>query len=216
MGKKAKSKKKDKGGGQPQGIQVRAGSFRLDMPMPRLPKWIGTPNLRAGQAIYPRVNLDVNISPQAAVITAGGVAAVLNIDTTLIPNWGSRFASLFKEFAIVGARFEIRSTTTSAGQGLALAYIDEQSNAAPTASALDYAHAEIPIVPQTIDSAGSMHVVEWVARSYADLTWDLTSTAGTVAYLKVYANSTYTGTSASTTANLAIVGTFAVAFRGYV
>lgn len=188
----------------------------MDMPWPRLPKWIGTPNLRANQAVYPRIDLDVNMAPQELAVAAGAIASVLNIDTTLLPNWSTRFASVFKEFAIVGARFELRVNNVTAPQGTVLAFIDEEAAAAPTATAVNYAHAEVPMVGSSVDSTGSIHVVEWVARSYADLTWDLTSTAGTVGYLKVFGNQANTGLAAATAASISVVGTFAIAFRGYV
>jgi len=188
----------------------------MDFPIPRLPRWIGTPNLRATLAVYPRVNLDIPILPVAATVAVGGIAQVLNIDTSSVRNWSTRFASLFKEFAIVGARFEIRVESTAAAQGMVLAYIDENSATAPNSTSLDYAHAEVPICASSVDSAGSMHVVEWVARSYEDLTWDPTSAAGLVAYLKLFSSTADTATSSTTAANMTITGSIAVAFRGYV
>ena len=217
-GKKKKSTNKQQGdGGNGRMVRVQGpGGFRLDFPIPRLPQWIGTPNLRANLAIYPRVNLDIPIAPAAAIVASGALAGVINIDSSLITNFASRFASLFKEFAIVGCRFEIRVTGTSAAQGLLLAYIDENSNAAPTAAAVNYAHAEVPFVAYPGDDRGSLHVVEWMAKSYEDLTWDATSTTGLVAYLKLYCSVAATGTTSSTAANLSITGAISCCFRGYV
>lgn len=192
------------------------GGFRLDFPIPRLPRWIGTPNLRANNAVYPRVNLDIPIIPFSADVTSGVAAIVKNMDTSLVRDWAGRFAALFKEFAIVGARFELRANNSSNADGVVLAYIDENSATAPNSTSLDYAHAEIPICGASIDSTGSMHVVEWVARSYEDLTWDPTSTAGLVAYLKLYADTADTGTSSTTAAVITVTGSIAVSFRGYV
>lgn len=192
------------------------GGFRLDFPFPRLPRWIGTPNLSASNVVYPRVNLDIPIAVQSASVTAGAMATVLNIDTSAIANWSTRFGALFKEFAIVGARFEVRITSATTPQGMILAYVDEGASGAPTASALDYAHAEIPITSTSIDSTGSLHRVEWTAHSFADLTWDLSNTSGVVGYLKLYASTGSTGTAAGTTANVLITGSYAVCFRGYV
>ncbi len=201
-------------------LRVTAGRFLLEMPRPRLPSWIGTPNLRAGLSVYPRVDLDVPIATTNASVAAGAIAQVINIDSSLIPNFASRFGATFKEFAIVGARFEIRVTDSTNPQGLVLGFIDEVSNAAPTTTSADYAHCEIPLVGSVVDSSGSMHVIEWVAKSYADLTWDGIGTSGVVAYLKLWASSTagvgYTGTTNTTAATMMVSGSYAVCFRGYI
>jgi len=149
-------------------------------------------------------------------MASGALAGVINIDTSLVRAWSTRFQTLFKEFAIVGARFEVRMTGIANPQGVLLAFVDENSSSAPTSASLDYAHAEIPIVTSAVDSTGSLHVVEWVAKSYEDLTWEPTSSAGTVAYLKLFASNADTQTANNTAANFMITGAIAVAFRGYV
>jgi len=197
-------------------VFVKAGKFNLSFPMPRLPSWIGTPSLRAGVSVYPRVRLDVAISPSVLGVAAGALASSTSIDwTTLIPNFASRFASLFREAAIVGARFEIRVTeVTATPSGMVLAYIDETLASAPTAAALDFAHAEIPLTGTSVDSTGSLHVVEWVPRSYSDLNWSATSGSPSSAYLKLFAGSS-TGTGGTTVASLNLTGALALEFRGY-
>lgn len=192
------------------------GGFRLDFPIPRLPRWIGTPNLRAGNAIYPRVNLDIPVSPGSISIASGAIAGVINIDSSIVKNFATRFASLFKEFAIVGCRLELRLNNCTAPQGLMLAYIDENDNSAPTAASLDYAHVEVPLVLNAADTTGSLHVLEWKAQSFEDLTWDPTSSAGLVAYLKVFSSVADTGTTSSTAATIMLTGAISVCFRGYV
>jgi hypothetical protein len=191
--------------------------FKLDFPWPRLPSWIGTPNLRANRSVYPRVDLDVPILVTSSAIVTGAIAAVINIDASQIFGFATRFGSLFQEFAIVGARFEIRVSTAAAAQGMLLAFIDENSAATPTAAqALNRPHCEIPLTSSQVDSTGSLHIVEWKAHSYADLTWDAVSTVGNVGYLKLFANIAQTGTQASTAADVLISGAFAICFRGYI
>lgn len=201
-------------------LRVTAGRFLLEMPRPRLPAWIGTPNLSSAVSVYPRINLDVPIATTNESLASGLLATVINIDSTLIPNFATRFGATFKEFAIVGARFEIRLTDATSPQGLVLAFIDEVSNAAPTSASVDYAHAEIPLTGSQVDSTGSLHRVEWVAKSYADLTWDPIGTSGVVAYLKMWASSTagvgYTGTTTTTDATMMVSGAYAICFRGYI
>ncbi len=216
-GNKGKKVKDDGFKASIQGGMIRAssGRFMLEMPVPRLPRWVGTPNLSADNSVYPRVNLDVPILPFGATITAGSMTQVINVDSSLVPNFATRFGATFKEFAIVGCRFEVRQVISANPQGVALVYFDEDSNAAPSSSALNYAHAELPIVTTSVDSTGSLHKVEWVAKSYADLTWDAIGTSGVVGYLKLYAG-TATGTAASTTATYIVTGAFAICFRGYI
>lgn len=197
-------------------IRVSSGRFMLEMPRPRLPSWIGTPNLSAGLSVYPRVNLDVPINVNEFSIAAGAAASVVNIDSSLVPNFATRFGATFKEFAIVGARFELRQTASTNAAGFLLCFIDEDSNAAPTSTSVNYAHAEVPIVGTSVDSAGSLHRVEWVARSYADLTWDAIGTSGVVGYLKGFAATATTGTVGTTTASILVSGALAICFRGYI
>ncbi len=210
---KGRNQNSNKGGGNM--INVTAGRFRMEMPMPRLPRWLGTPSLSANNVIYPRVNLDMPTTLQVLGLAAGSLASSTNIDSSLIPNFATRFGATFKEFAIVGCRFELRLTSTSTPQGFILGYIDEFSNAAPTSTSLNYAHVEVPLVGTSVDSTGSIHKIEWVARSYADLTWDAIGTSGVVAYLKLFASSA-TGTNASTTATLLVSGAVSICFRGYI
>jgi hypothetical protein len=179
--------------------------------------WIGSPNLRSNASVYPRVNLDVPILINSTAVVTGGLAAVFNIDTTQIRSFATRFASLFQEFCVVGARFELRVSTSSAPQGMLLAFIEENSAAAPTASnAINRPHAEIPLTSTVVDSTGSLHVVEWKAHSYTDLNWVATSSAGTVGYLKLFASVADTGTSATTAADILVTGALALCFRGYI
>jgi len=213
--KKKSTKNQNQGNGRMVRVQGPSG-FRLDLPIPRLPRWLGTPNISQNNAVYPRVNLDIPIIISTQPVTAGAIALASPIDTTNIPSWATRFASLFKEFAIVGARFELRVTSVTNPQGLVLAYIDEDSAAAPGSSSLNYAHAEVPLVASAVDSTGSLHRVEWVARSYQDLTWDSVGTTGNVGYLKIYANSGFTGTSSTTAAQILVSGVISVCFRGYI
>jgi len=210
-GRKQPGKKPDDGM-----IRISSGRFQLEMPRPRLPRWLGTPNLSANVSVYPRINLDMPIVTGTASVVAGNIAQTINIDNTLVPNFATRFGATFKEFAIVGARFEIRVYTTAVPQGIVLAFIDEDSNAAPTTTSVNYAHADVPLVGTSVDDRGSLHIVSWVARSYADLTWDGIGTSGVVAYLKLWASPATTGTQATTTAVLSVTGSLAVCFRGYI
>ncbi len=198
-------------------VQVTGPSgFRLDFPIPRLPRWIGTPNLSQSNSVYPRINLDVPIVISTQSVAAGAIAIASPIDTTNIPSFATRFGATFKEFAIVGARFELRVTSVTTPQGVVLAYIDENSNAAPTSTALNYAHAELPLTGTSVDSTGSIHKVDWIARAYDDLTWDPIGTTGNVGYLKLFASNAATGTAAGTTATILVTGCLSLCFRGYI
>jgi hypothetical protein len=213
---KSKGKgRKQKGNGGGQMVRVQGpGGFRLDFPFPRLPSWIGTPNLRAGLAIYPRVNLDMPITPNDLGVAAGSLAQVIAIDPTLVTNFAARFGATFKEYCVVGVRFELRnSASTTLPSGFILSYIDEESNAAPTASSVNYPHAEVPLVASPSD--GVMHTVSWVPRDYKDLQWTAIGVTTTSAYMKLF-GSTLTGLQATTAAVVSYSGAIAVAFRGYI
>lgn len=193
------------------------GGFKLEFPLPRLPRLLGAPNLGANVSIYPqKVRLDAAIIPFAVTVAAGAVAASNIIGNALIPNWTTRFQSLFNEFCIVGALFEIRLTSTTAGQGAMLVYVDENpAAAAPTlAKALNSPHADVPLVATNVDSTGSIHRVQWLPKSYDDLTWDLTTTSGAAAVIQFFA-AAGTGTAVGTAANCYVTGVLALEFRGY-
>ena len=195
--------------------QVRLGQFEMSFPQPRLPRLIGSDrDLAAGNSVYPVVKLDVPFVPQVATIVAGAVAAVIPIDLTIVNAWATRFATLFREYAICGAHFEIRPNNIANTAGIVKVFIDEQSAAAPTAAdAVDRPSLDVTCGPIFEPRA---YRLGWKPADILDLDYVSTATTFTPAWLKVLATVANTFTSAATTGQVLVTGTFACQFRGYV
>ncbi len=191
------------------------GGFALRFPVPRLPSWLGAADrLSANAAVYPRVDFDMPIVMSQQSVAAGAIANVLTIDpASLVGGWASRFANTFREYCVVGFRLEITLNATTNAAGLILVFVDETLNTAPNAGSLYTPHMEIPIISNP--DGRNQYLDYKPSGSYTDLEW--TPTVSTVArqWVKFYANNTWTGTGASTTATLVVRGTMAVAFRGF-
>jgi hypothetical protein len=161
------------------------------------------------------VKLDVPISAQALAIAAGTVAAVAPLSNTLIPAWATRFQTLFREYCIVGASLEVRQiNATTLPQGVACAFIDEDSAAAPTAATtLNRARLDMGIVSSPVDR---VYRITWKPLDYLDLDWVDGATAFIPAWFKFYTDSANFGTAATTSCQFMLTGTLALCFRGYV
>ncbi len=217
MPRKNKNKKKGQkaAGGQNMVDVTGPAGFHLRFPIPRLPSWLGAANrLAANAAVYPRVDLDFPIIIQAVSVSAGACTTVVAVDASvLIPNWSSRIANLFREYCVVGLRLEHTLTGVTAAQGLLVAFVDETLSTAPNAGSLFVPHIEIPIVA---NPTGALQLLEYKpSGSYTDLEWTPVSTPVTRQWVKYFAGTANTGTSASTVATVMLRGTIALAFRGY-
>lgn len=192
------------------------GGFVLRFPVPRMPTWLGAASrLGANVAVYPRVDLDFPTILQNVAVATGAVASVINIDpSVLIPNWSSRIQNLFREYCVVGARFELSLTATSSAQGAVLVFVDETLNTAPNAGSAFVPHVEVPLV--AYPGADQIQLVSYMPTgSYTDLAWTPVVSAAPLQWLKFYASNATTGTAAGTTATILVRGTLALAFRGY-
>ena len=163
--------------------------------------------------MYPRVKLDVPIRNLIGTISAGGVAGSFPLDLTAVQNWAARFGSLFREYAICGARLEVRVQGVSPAQGIVVAYIDEQSAASPTAAeALQRPRLDMIAGPLTVPK--SYHL-DWTPRDILDLDYVSTATTFTPAWVKIYTDVASFGASAGMTGQVLITGSLALEFRGY-
>lgn len=170
-------------------------------------------DLTVGNAVYPYVLLDVPIGPQAAAIAAGALAASVALDTALIPGWATRFASLFREYAIVGASIEVRLNNVATTSGLVAAFLDEQSSAAPVAADMqDRPKLDMTCGPLFVPRA---YRIKWKPRDLLDLDFVATGTNFTPVWLKLFASVANTYTNAATTGQVLVTGTLAFVFRGY-
>lgn len=186
----------------------------MEFPQPRIPRLLGSDrDLPAQLSVYPRVKLDIPIAPQVATLTAGAVAASVSLDTTLVANWATRFASLFREYAIVGAALELRPNNIAVTAGLIAAFIDEETATAPTQSDMqDRPKLDMTCGPLFVPRA---YRIQWSPRDILDLDFVSTGTNFTPAWLKVFSSVAATYTTNTTTGQVLITGTLALEFRGY-
>jgi len=199
-------------------IKLGAGPVKLEarFPMPRLPSWLGAANrLASNAAVYPRVDLDFPTVMTNVVVATGSVATVVALDPSVqIPAWSSRIQNLFREFCVVGARYELSLTSSTAPAGCVIVFVDETLSTAPNAGSLYVPHMEVPVV--ATPNGYNVQLISYTpSGSYTDLDWIPVSAPTPKQWLKFYANSGTTGTGASTTATILVRGTIAMAFRGY-
>jgi len=212
-----KTSKKKQNGKQLVEVKLGAGPVNLEarFPMPRLPSWLGAANrLAANAAVYPRVDLDFPIVLQNVLVTAGGSNTVVALDpSVLISGWSSRIQNLFREFCVVGARFELTLTSATNPAGCVLVFVDETLATAPNTGSLYVPHMEIPIVSSP-NGMNTQLVSYMPSGSYTDLDWIPCAAPTSKQWLKFYA-AAVTGTGGTTTATILLRGTIAMAFRGF-
>lgn len=221
-----RGKKRGKGKGKQGGQRNGAGSRptvdltgmlnRLGLPVPRLPFLLGSNrDLVAAHSIYPRmVKLDFPIIPQFLTIATGAMAQVISVSINLIEQVGG-LQGLFAEYSIVGIVFELRCNASATPQGIYLAYIDEKGSSTPSATtALEAPHIE-GLVSNT--ESPSSHRIFWKVADFLDMDWtSMASSAEIPVWLKLFASTAATGTSASTGAQIIVTGSVALCLRGYV
>jgi len=209
-----KTQNRGNGGGGQWG-NIVLGGFKASFPQPRLPWRLGADSsLPQALSVYPTVNLDVPMIPINTAIVAGATALVSPIDLTQVFNFAARFATLFREYAIVGARLEIRPQNISPAGGLIAAFLDEQSSAAPTGpNAVNRPRLDMTAGPLTVPRA---YHLDWKPRDLLDLDYVSTATTFTPVWLKIYTDSANFFTPAAMTGQVLITGTIAFQFRGYV
>jgi len=142
---------------------------------------------------------------------------VVPIALTIIDGFASRAAPLFRDYAIVGANFEVRcgSQTSVVPTGIIAAFIDEESAAAPAAAAaMNRPRLDILPVPQTVPGA---YRLKWSPRDLQDLDYMSNATTVTLAWLKLYTDVGNFGANATAGAQIQVVvtGTLRFWFRGY-
>jgi len=163
--------------------------------------------------VYPRLKLDVPIIPFNTVITAGATAGVMAIDLTRVFNWSGRFATLFREYAITGARLEARPQNVSPAGGLIAAFLDEESASVPTgAQSVNRPRLDMTAGPLTVPKA---YHIDWTPRDPLDLDFVDTGTTFTPVWLKIYTDTANFFAPVSMTGQVLVTGTIAFEFRGY-
>jgi hypothetical protein len=219
---KRNGRKKNKGNKEPMnkswGMAALQGarSFLTYMPEPRTPMRLATPSLSPVTSVYPRkLDLDVPLVLSSYNTASGGLAVSYPVGSrSAVYAFGSRFASLFKEWCVVGADLEVRiNPGGTTPQGFVAVAFDEIDATNPTAAIMQKPHAEVGIVSATTEPV--VHHVKWQAMGYNDLQWVPTSGDDILGYLKLFASTGDTYTASGTGVTLIVTGTLACAFRGY-
>lgn len=193
------------------------------LPTPRLPS-VSLTGLRSSlsskAAVYPKlIKLDIPIGPLTLSVAAGALSTVFAIGVTAsgaapLGSLGLNLLTLFNEFCICGARFEIRVQNPVNPQGCVWVTMDEKVAAGPTLGNV----ADKQRISMLIGAESpSRYMVSWKAEDYTDLEWQSSAVlpSPVSAYLKFFASNGGTGTGASTACNLLLTGTFAMSFRGF-
>jgi len=158
--------------------------------------------------------MDVPIALPPSLIVAGALATSIGLDITRVNAWATRFAGTFREYAIVGARLELRMNNVAVTAGILAAFLDEETAAAPTATqALNRPRLDVTVGP--VFEPRAYHL-DWKPADILDLDFVDTGTTFTPVWLKLYTDQTNFGTTASTSGQVIITGSLALEFRGYV
>jgi len=163
--------------------------------------------------------MDIPVVPAQYNDVLGSLSAAQQVNLSLIPDFTTKYAPLFKEYCVVGLRYEIRvlpKLGNNAGNptGLIVFALDEANTAAPATfvaiSNLPHIEAALNIV-----ESPSYHTIDWIPQDIEDLDWLPTSTSATPVTLKLYAKPADTFTNvAIDNAQVLVTGCLRVAFRG--
>jgi len=142
-------------------------------------------------------------------VTTGLIAGVINVVSTSITSFATRFSQTFVEYRMIRAIFRIR-LFSSTNPGVLQFWVDEKSNATPIL-------AEAQERATLISSAAAVDktpVLKWVSADPLDLQYIATSASATLATFKVFTNNTNFGSSIVATDYLEVEPVFEVQFRG--
>jgi hypothetical protein len=195
-------------------VDVSGMLQKLGIPIPRLPFLIGSDTrLPSRLSVYPTWDVSLPLGLSKVSLVAGACATAINIDETLIPSFNTRFASTFRECAIVGARIELRLANVVNGTGLIFAFLNEKQSASPVSSeAQDAPHLDMLV---SATESPSKYNLDWKARDLLDIGWSPIASVATPVTLKLYASVATTLTGSTTTADILISGAMQIAFRGW-
>jgi hypothetical protein len=195
-------------------VDVSGMLQKMGIPIPKLPFLIGSDkSLSPKTAVYPTLSVSIPLGLSKVSLVAGAAATAINIDETLIPSFNTRFASTFRECAIVGAKIELRMANVVNPTGFVFAFFNEKTSSSPVASeAQDAPHLDMVV---SATESPSRYQLPWMARDLLDIGWSPIASVATPVTLKIYASVATTLTSATTTADVLISGAIQVAFRGW-
>lgn len=150
----------------------------------------------------------------SSTLSAGSTSTSSTLDPTArIDSFTSRWGSVFRQYLVLKARVVVAFNFTNAsGTGQIWAQIQE-NNTVPNSTAVREEKAILYIASPQDYSRNSANI-EWTPRSMEDMDFTDTSTGINIAYLKLYANTTNTLTSASdSTTQVTYTVYYDIAFR---
>jgi len=134
----------------------------------------------------------------------------------LLPTMASVHSALqnaFEECCLVGVDFDIRYQAAAGFEfGMIVVGVDQDDATVPTSSILNSPHLEISAAAST---ANQIYRVKWIPQDLKDLDWESTSSTTATAWLKFYADPSFTLTTAANVGRLIISGTIAVDYRQF-
>jgi len=142
-------------------------------------------------------------------VTTGQIAGVINIVSTSIASFATRFSQTFVEYRMIRAVFKIR-LFSSTNPGVLQFWIDEKSNSAPVLAEAQE-RAVLVVSASSVDRNPSL---KWVSSDTLDLQYIATSASATLATFKVFTNNTNFGSSIVATDYLEVEPIYQVQFRG--
>ncbi len=154
---------------------------------------------RAIQDIEKVYVIDLISAQVQNTLSAGSLAVSTTMDpVTRLDNWASKWAAVFKQYMVleIKAVSAIQSTSSGApANGQIWARIEEE-NAVPTGSIVRAERAILNLHAPSDDKQAAVTCV-WTPTSAEDLDFISSSSGFALAYHKLYANTTNTGTAAS-------------------
>ncbi len=167
------------------------------------------------QDIGPIHTIDLVSTTTSSSVVTGNLASVIQIGnpTAMITNFSTRWSTCFREYRVVGVRWETRLNTTGASPGSIWVWMDEKDSNAPSSSdAATAARAELSLQSNTGTNA-YLARGKWKANDLVDFNFTATSTGVNPLYLKLFAGS-ITGTAGASTGTVLTSCTIRIQFRG--
>jgi len=159
------------------------------------------------QLIIPAPLLSVSLS-------AGNIASSSTLDpVTRLDGFATRWAAVFRQYCVTKIIVALSfSNLYSAPAGTVWAQIQE-NNTTPNGSAVAEERAVLTL-DAAQDPLKNSATIVWVPKSSEDLQWTDTGTTNSVAYLKIYGNTTNTlTTGADSTTRVTAQMFYHIAFR---
>lgn len=146
-------------------------------------------------------------------MSSGALASTPSLSpNSWINGFNTHWATAFKQYVVLKAQVFVTPVFVGTAQGQVWVRITEDSTS-PDGSMVNAERGVITLDSVEDDRASKVSMT-WTPHSAEDLTFTSTSSGLDFAYLKVYANSTNTGSSASdSTTQISVQVLYTIAFR---